>query len=224
MRQEIIKILQEKFVVSSNEAMQDAADKILSLQQPSLEGLREEFEKELCDELKIVDGVFFPKKNVTSRQIFNFFASHLNIPESREPDGYIYKGYYYRSLEQLKGETFFEEEKPTPVWISPVAERMAVRQLDETAPVAKEVVTVTDEMIIAEAERLYPEGSTPAYPDLAFERRQVFIRCAKWLRSQLSGGEGEAELQKRIKKLEYMIDNGLGWKDMENDITYPKEL
>jgi hypothetical protein len=30
----------------------------------------------------------------------------------------------------------------------------------------------------------------------------------------------ESELMERIKKLEFMIENGLGWKDMENDITY----
>ena len=28
----------------------------------------------------------------------------------------------------------------------------------------------------------------------------------------------------KIKKLEFMIENGLGWKDMKNDITYPHEI
>jgi hypothetical protein len=32
------------------------------------------------------------------------------------------------------------------------------------------------------------------------------------------------ETTERCKKLEFMIDKGLGWKDMENDITMPHEL
>ena len=30
--------------------------------------------------------------------------------------------------------------------------------------------------------------------------------------------------QEKIKKMEFMIDNGLGWKDMINDITMPHEI
>ncbi len=31
-------------------------------------------------------------------------------------------------------------------------------------------------------------------------------------------------LKEQKKKLEFMIENGLGWKDVENDITMPHEL
>jgi phosphoglycerate-specific signal transduction histidine kinase len=31
-------------------------------------------------------------------------------------------------------------------------------------------------------------------------------------------------LEKEIKQLKYMIDNGLGWEDMINDIKYPNEI
>ena len=32
------------------------------------------------------------------------------------------------------------------------------------------------------------------------------------------------ELKEKIKKLEFMIENGLGWEDMRNDISMPHEL
>jgi hypothetical protein len=32
------------------------------------------------------------------------------------------------------------------------------------------------------------------------------------------------EMKEKVKKLEFMIENGLGWEDMENDITMPHEL
>ena len=32
------------------------------------------------------------------------------------------------------------------------------------------------------------------------------------------------DLKEKNKKLKFMIDNGLGWEDMKNDITYPHEL
>ena len=31
-------------------------------------------------------------------------------------------------------------------------------------------------------------------------------------------------LQEEIKRLRFMIDNGLGWEDMKNDITMPHEI
>jgi len=42
----------------------------------------------------------------------------------------------------------------------------------------------------------------------------------------ISGNEAEylLEMMEKVKKLEFMIENGLGWEDMINDITYPKEL
>lgn len=33
--------------------------------------------------------------------------------------------------------------------------------------------------------------------------------------------EATKQKDEDIKKLRFMVDNGLGWKDMENDITYP---
>lgn len=32
------------------------------------------------------------------------------------------------------------------------------------------------------------------------------------------------ELKEKVKKLEFMIENGLGWEDMRNDISMPHEL
>jgi len=32
------------------------------------------------------------------------------------------------------------------------------------------------------------------------------------------------ELKEKVKKLEFMIENGLGWEDMRNDISIPHEL
>ena len=32
------------------------------------------------------------------------------------------------------------------------------------------------------------------------------------------------ELKEKVKKLEFMIENGLGWEDMKNDISMPHEL
>jgi hypothetical protein len=32
------------------------------------------------------------------------------------------------------------------------------------------------------------------------------------------------ELKEQVKKLEFMIENGLGWEDMKNDISMPHEL
>jgi len=32
------------------------------------------------------------------------------------------------------------------------------------------------------------------------------------------------EMMESVKKLEFMVENGLGWRDMENDIKYPQEL
>jgi hypothetical protein len=32
------------------------------------------------------------------------------------------------------------------------------------------------------------------------------------------------ELKEKVKKLEFMIENGLGWEDMRNDISMPQEL
>jgi cell fate regulator YaaT (PSP1 superfamily) len=31
-------------------------------------------------------------------------------------------------------------------------------------------------------------------------------------------------LKEKCKKLEFMIENGLGWEDMRNDITMPNEI
>jgi hypothetical protein len=31
-------------------------------------------------------------------------------------------------------------------------------------------------------------------------------------------------LKEQVKKLEFMIENGLGWEDMKNDISMPHEL
>ena len=32
------------------------------------------------------------------------------------------------------------------------------------------------------------------------------------------------ELKEKVKKLEFMIENGLGWEDLKNDISMPHEL
>jgi hypothetical protein len=32
------------------------------------------------------------------------------------------------------------------------------------------------------------------------------------------------ELKEKVKKLEFMIENSLGWEDMKNDISMPHEL
>jgi hypothetical protein len=76
-------------------------------------------------------------------------------------------------------------------------------------------------------------------------KRSEAIEVIKKLRHWIDYGAGEleptantvieaidtvvAELEKslpceRCKKLEYMIENGLGWKDMENDISPMHEL
>jgi len=49
------------------------------------------------------------------------------------------------------------------------------------------------------------------------------------LRSVLRGETSELlkqrdELLEKVKKLEFMIDKGLGWDDMKNDITMPHEI
>jgi len=32
------------------------------------------------------------------------------------------------------------------------------------------------------------------------------------------------EMKEKVKKLEFMIENGLGWEDIRNDISMPHEL
>lgn len=70
-------------------------------------------------------------------------------------------------------------------------------------PVAKQERGVTDEMIFAEAERLFPEGSTPAYPDLPTERQLRFIEGAKWLRDQQ--GDGWIDVKEQNRQLLYLF-------------------
>lgn len=126
-REEIIKLLTEISAMHPDgnpmQAINKAAKalKLLSLDQPtSVEGMREEFMQTFKAINGIEDAFSVPAIDASKEEIFNWFASRINIPESREPDGYIYKGYYYHSLKQLNGETIYEGEEPTPIYLSPV--------------------------------------------------------------------------------------------------------
>jgi hypothetical protein len=38
---------------------------------------------------------------------------------------------------------------------------------------------------------------------------------------QFKGKERIVELEEEVRKLKFMVDNGLGWEDMKNDTKYP---
>jgi len=49
-------------------------------------------------------------------------------------------------------------------------------------------------------------------------------RINRQLPKRQSSEEEIERLKEENKKLKFMIDKGLGWEDMRNDITYPHEL
>ena len=53
--------------------------------------------------------------------------------------------------------------------------------------------------------KLYPEVVNKSYED-GFEHGYI---------------EASVDAYDEIKKLKYMIDNGLGWEDIKNDVSYP---
>lgn len=102
-------------------------------------------------------------------------------------------------------------------------ETMSYNKAESPLPPAEGAEEIDDETIAYAAE--YQCG-TP------FSERWIgFVKGAKWHRSLHAQkiadkmvSERLRETTERCKKLEFMIDKGLGWKDMENDITMPHEL
>ena len=61
-------------------------------------------------------------------------------------------------------------------------------------------------------------------PALAIKAMQEFATLHAQRLAEKMVEEKLRAMIERCKKLEFMIENGLGWKDMENDITMPHEL
>lgn len=55
---------------------------------------------------------------------------------------------------------------------------------------------------------------------ISIAEHEDIIRLLESYASQVRSEEMEKQ-RERIEKLKFMIDNGLGWDDMKNDITYP---
>lgn len=77
---------------------------------------------------------------------------------------------------------------------------------------------VSDEEIEKWFQNYLREGITGA------NQRIAINEFVKWLRSRLPNKVDVEGLRKENAKLKFMIDNGLGWEDMKNDITYPHEI
>jgi len=62
----------------------------------------------------------------------------------------------------------------------------------------------------------YPENLL--YTDYSITVQNAWILMSEFAEKQIN------KLKEENKKLKFMIENGLGWEDMKNDITYPHEL
>ena len=67
-------------------------------------------------------------------------------------------------------------------------------------------------------------GHTPESEMNELSKAELIERLICWQRQSASKDRLIEELKEKVRKLEFMIENGLGPEDMINDITMPHEI
>jgi hypothetical protein len=53
------------------------------------------------------------------------------------------------------------------------------------------------------------------------DKENMKFQVSQCVDIQFKGKERIVELEEEVRKLKFMVDNGLGWEDMKNDTKYP---
>lgn len=85
-----------------------------------------------------------------------------------------------------------------------------------TALHTKKVLVCLDKIEFKQVMAGIPDNSSTMH--YYYDYEDVEDEIEFWLRGQIE------ELKKQVKNLEFMVENGLGWEDMKNDISMPREL
>ncbi len=96
-------------------------------------------------------------------QVFDWFISHIPTPTSTL-DGYIYHNQFYASLDDLKGHTFSDNDKPIPVYFE--------ARKEKEWPTDEEIKQAEDDFYIACRRSEFAESN--------------FMNGLKWLKDYMT--------------------------------------